>query len=191
MKNKIIVNHFQQSIGLKPFCSFVLLIVVISFACSEKNRPGDSTPTLPSQIIEGFKMVESSQGNKAYSLVADSAYLYDQEKRIEVFNPQIDFFDDQGNLFSNLKAKRGTVYTNNSDLTARFDVVVTTRDSTVLYTDSLSWFNSQRKVKTDSWVKIRSPEGDIVGRGLVSDAQLKKIEILEKITGTSPFKFGP
>ncbi len=184
-KPKIRVNSSRFLIWL------VVFTLPITLACSEKNRAGDTTPKLPSQIIQGFKLVESSQGTKTYSLVADSAYLYDDEKRIEVFNPTIDFYDDSGTLFSNLKAKLGTVYTNNSNLTARSDVIVTTRDSTVLYTDSLSWLNSQGTVTTDAWVKIHSPEGDILGRGLVSDAQLKKIEIREKITGTSPYKFGP
>lgn len=169
----------------------LVFIVLLFVACSEKNRPEENTPKLPSQIIEGFTLVESSQGKRSYSLVADSAYLYDDEKRVEVFNPAIDFYDDAGILFSHLKANLGTVYTQSSNLTARSEVVVFTRDSTVLYTDSLSWVNSSKKVMTDAWVKIHSPEGDVLGRGLISDAQLKKIEILEKITGTSPYKFGP
>lgn len=136
-------------------------------------------------------MVETNQGKRVYSLVADSAYLYGDERQIEVFHPRIEFFNESGARFSTLVANRGTVYTNTSDLTARLEVIVNTQDSTLLFTDSLRWLNSEKKVVTDSWVKIHTKEGEIEGRGLVSDAQLKKIEILEKITGTSPYRFGP
>ena len=165
-------------------------VLIAAASCSDRNRPIDAVQKLPSQIIEGFTMIESTSGTRAYALTADSAYLFDEEKRIDVFNPSIDFYDDHGVLYSHLVAKTGSIRTATSDLVARTDVVVLTRDSTELRTDSLTWLNSARKVITDSWVRIRSADGDIQGRGLVSDARLTKIEIREKVTGTSPYKFG-
>lgn len=182
----------RRIVFVLPFRSLALLsaVVLAALGCPDKNRPFEAGVPLPSQVIEGFKMIESTSGTRSYALTADSAYLYDQEKRIDVFNPAIDFYDERGTLYSHLVAKTGTVRTTTSDLVARSEVVVLTRDSTELRTDSLTWLNSARKVMTDAWVFIHSPDGDIQGRGLVSDARLTKIVIRDKVTGTSPYKFG-
>ena len=81
----------------------------------------------------------------------------------------------------------GVVSNRTGDLIAYGHVVVTTEDSTVLKTDSLAWFNRRQIIETDAPVEIVSPQGTVEGIGLISDANLRRIEIKEQVSGTTEF----
>lgn len=166
-------------------------LVLLLVACQEAPLPDPEGPPLPSQIVEGFELVETSKGRKEYRLEAVRAYLYHTEDRIEVVEPRVLFFDEWGKVFSQLSAREGWVDLQSSNLTARGDVVVLTQDSTWLYTDSLVWDNRARLITTEGWVKIEHPKGTVIGWGLRSDPRLERIQILDSIRGSSPHEFGP
>ena len=166
----------------------LLLFIILIFSCRE-SEPKSSSVNIPSQIVEGFKLTESVSGKKLYQLEAAKAYLYESLNKIEVAEPKIKFFDEDGKEFSHLVARAGSVNDKTSDLVARKEVVVQTEDSTYLYTDSLVWLNNQQLVTTDAWVKISSKQGNIEGQGLISDAGLKKIEIKSTVKGKSNYQF--
>jgi LPS export ABC transporter protein LptC len=163
--------------------SFILLL-----SCRQPE-PKTTSETVPSQIVEGFKLTESVSGKKFYQLQADKAYCYETLNKIEVIEPKIIFFDETGKEFSTLNARFGSINNKTSDLIARSDVIVRTEDSTYLNTDSLVWLNNKQIVTTDAWVKIRSRQGNVEGQGLISDAGLKKIEIKSAIKGKSNYQF--
>lgn len=162
-----------------------LLAVV---ACKDRSGPG-TVETLPSQVIEGFVLNESSTGKRLYTLDAAKALVFDQEQRVEVTTPRVTFYDEAGSIHSVLVADRGTIDSRTEDLVARGNVSVRTADSTVLLTDSLYWSNTQRMVRTDADVEVQTPKGKVLGKGLVSDAGLNNIEILSEVTGTSDYDF--
>jgi LPS export ABC transporter protein LptC len=170
----------------------ILLIIFINslliLNCPSNNKTATSEQ-LPSQIVTDFKLFESTSGHKQYQLFAEKAYVYDESKQITVINPKIIFYNETGDLSSTLVARRGRVNSKNSDLFAQDSVVVQTSDSTILYTDSLVWNNMNQNITTDAWVKIQSRQGLIEGQGLISDAQLKKIEIKSSVSGKSKYEF--
>jgi len=150
-------------------------------------KPGGAS--LPSQVIEGFKLTETKDGKLVYALEAETARVFEDSNRIDVSRPKVSFFNEQQELFSTLFSRTGTVNTRTSDLVARGEVRVSTRDSTFLETDSLIWRNKEQVVTTDAAVNMRSPKGDISGIGLVSDASLKRIEIKNQVSGTTKYEF--
>ncbi|MEO0093154.1 MAG: LPS export ABC transporter periplasmic protein LptC [candidate division WOR-3 bacterium] len=169
---------------------FLFLLFSILFACfCKKPTPKTNPEPIPNQIVEAFKLTESVSGKKFYQLKATKAYLFESLNKIEVIAPEIVFFDSDGKEFSILVAKSGTVNNQTSDLIARQEVVVRTSDSTYLYTDSLVWLNNRQIVTTDAWVKIKSPQGDIEGQGLIADAGLTKIEVKSAVKGKSNYQF--
>ncbi|MCX7784766.1 MAG: LPS export ABC transporter periplasmic protein LptC [candidate division WOR-3 bacterium] len=184
----------------KLFSGFVFLMFIFSFgffiinfnSCKPKSHTGQSEP-LPSQIVTNFTLFESSSGQKLYRLFADKAYVYEEtnisSQKIVVNNPHILFYDEDGSIYSTLDAKKGVVYTQTSDLVAQDSVVVQTTDGTILHTDSLVWNNRERIITTDAWVKIENKQGVIEGKGLISDAALKRIEIKSSVTGKSTYEF--
>ena len=165
----------------------VVLLLFLLLSCEEKGgvKP---IPPLPSEIVEDFQITETERGEKIYFLRADKAYLYKSLHRIEVEEPRITFFDSKGEVYSILISRKGRIDTRTSNLLAKGEVMVKTRDSTILHTDSLLWDQRRRIIITDSWVKIESPKAVMEGEGLVSDASLERIEI-KKVKGTSPYRF--
>lgn len=166
----------------------VLFISILLLSCEEKGKESNSTPALPSEIVEDFKLNETEQGKKVYSLKAEKAYLYKSLHRIDVVEPRITFFDEKGGVFSTLSSQKGRIDTRTYNLLAKGDVVVRTRDSTILYTDSLIWDQRKRIITTQAWVRVKSPTSTLEGEGLVSDASLQRIEITH-IKGESPYRF--
>ena len=170
------------------FIGIILFVLIIFIACRE-SEPKAGSENVPSQIVEGFRLMESVSGKKLYQLQALKAYIYEASNKIDVTEPKIIFFDDAGKEFSTLVAHSGSVNNKSSVLIARNEVIVQTQDSTYLYTDSLVWLNSRQIVTTDAWVTINSKQGNIEGQGLISDAGLKKIEIKSAVKGKSNYKF--
>lgn len=155
--------------------------------CGEESPQSQKERELPSQIVDNFEMQESQSGKKLYALAGKRAFYYNRRNEIVVMEPDIVFYDSQLAVTSNVISDSGVVNNRTGDLVAYGHVVVTTQDSTVLRTDSLVWFNSRARIETDAMVHITSPQGTIEGKGLVSDADLNRIEIKEKVEGTTPF----
>jgi LPS export ABC transporter protein LptC len=169
---------------------FIIGSILILFicACPSNNKPSNAE-SLPSQIISDFKLFESSSGFKLYSVDAVKAYVYSHAQKIDVDNPYIIFYNEDGSISSKLNSLHGIVNTKNSNLFAKDSVLVQTNDSTILHTDSLIWDNQAQIITTDAWVTIESKQGLIQGQGLISDAGLKKIEIKSSVTGKSEYDF--
>jgi LPS export ABC transporter protein LptC len=162
--------------------------VLSMLACNDKPVCGPN-PILPNQEIEAFTLHESSSGKRLYTLEAQKAYVYDPVERVDVTGLRVLFYDEAGVVNSTLVADEGSIYSRNEDLVARGHVVVRTSDSTRLETDSLAWSNARRLVQTDADLVIETPKGRVVGKGLVSDAGLKKIDVLSPVKGTSDYDF--
>ena len=173
--------------AILTFLSSLLFFLLIP-GCRD-SAPNAISESMPSQVVEGFKLTESISGKKFYQLQADKAFCYESLNKIDVVEPKIIFFDENCKEFSTLTARAGVVFNKTSDLVAQGEVVVRTEDSTYLYTDSLVWLNARQIVTTDAWVKINSQQGNIEGQGLISDAGLKKIEIKSAVKGKSHYKF--
>ncbi len=182
----------------KCFLIFIYIISIGFFisnynACKSKPQTGQSE-SLPSQIVTNFTLFESASGQKLYRLFATKAYFYEEgnnpeAQKIVVIQPHILFYDEAGSVYSTLDAKKGIVYTQSSDLIAQDSVVVQTSGGTILHTDSLVWNNREKIITTDAWVKIETKQGVIEGKGLISDAALKRIEIKSSVTGKSSYEF--
>jgi len=112
---------------------------------------------LPSQVIEDFRLQETVDGRIFYDLNAEKAYVYEDSNRIEVTRPNVRFYDPECRITSILTADSGSVNSKTSDLVARGNVLVKTRDSTILVTDSLVWKNKERMIVTDAPVSMHSP----------------------------------
>ncbi|MFO7675399.1 MAG: LPS export ABC transporter periplasmic protein LptC [bacterium] len=167
-----------------------LALAVLATACREPAPAADSGDR-PDQVIEGFTMHESSSGERLYTLAADTAQVFDREGRVEVSRPRVTFYDQARAVRAVLVADEGTLQSRSNDLVARGNVEVRTADSTLLATDSLSWNNETRLVRTDAAVAILTPRGEVRGQGLVSDAGLERIEIQSEVTGSADYRFEP
>ena len=171
-----------------PWITFWLFgCMLFLLKCADEEQKNVAEQELPSQIVDNFQMQESKSGKELYFLQGRRAFYYDKRSEIVVVNPHITFYGPRKEVTSVVVCDSGIISNKTGDLVAYGNVVVTTADSTVLRTDSLAWFNRRAKIETDAEVTIASGEGTIRGKGLVSDANLNRIEIKEEVEGTTPF----
>jgi LPS export ABC transporter protein LptC len=176
------------------FCTLhfalTLSLLLLLGGCKQRGATRIESVDLPDQIIDGFRLTQTEAGRPVYDLDADKAYVYIDSNRIDVTRPSIRFFDSTGAVTSTLTADSGWVQSKTSDLVARSNVHVATRDSTYLNTDSLAWRNARQVIVTDAPVTIRSPQGSISGIGLTSDPGLRRVEIKQTVQATTQYEFG-
>jgi hypothetical protein len=68
------------------------------------------------------------------------------------------------------------------------NTIVKSSDSVTLWTDELNWSEEKQKIFTDGKVKYSRGNDIYFGKGLESDASLKRIIIKEKFSGQGEFK---
>ncbi len=176
----------KTKLGLALFLCLSLFLSACKEAIPEK-----SLQNLPDQVVKDFTLHESMTGRPLYTLMASEASVFESEGRIDVQNPRVVFYEENGATTAVLTAATGVMWTKTQNLIARDNVRVETADSTVLLTDSLMWNNARQQVYTDAPVTIISVKGKVSGQGLIADAGLKKIEILSEIRGNSDYEFQP
>jgi len=155
----------------------------------QQDKVASLTDALPDQVVFDFILDESMSGKRLYNLYALRAVVWGGDSRIDVDSVRIIFYDENSIAYSELTADQGVVFTRTENLIARGNCVVATADSTTLFTDSLLWDNSRQIVWTDADIIISTAKGTIVGKGLVADAQLTKIEIKSEVRGTANYEF--
>jgi len=166
-----------------------LSFVLCFLGCPQKEAKKAALEPPPNQIIEDFRLQETVDGRMFYDLTAEKAYVFEDANRIDVTQPRVRFYDDECQMTSTLTAESGSVNSKTSDLVAHTNVLVKTRDSTTLETDSLVWRNKERLITTDAPVNMRSPSGNVSGVGLTSDADLRRIEIRNTVQATTTIEF--
>lgn len=131
-------------------------------------------------------ILRSYEGSRLiWKLIAEDAKISDTTI---IHQLELEFYDEKSNLTSRLKADSGYVIHELNDLKVMGDIVVKSSDSITLWADELNWSEERQKIFTDG--KVKYSKGDVVyfGRGLESDASLKKIIIKEKFSGKGEFK---
>lgn len=111
--------------------------------------------------------------------------------RYEGENPRVEVsggftltsFDSLSAESGKLKAEKGTFWDNENRLWARENVILTGEDGSTLHTEELFFVQDSNLVYTDKHVKITTEDGEIFGKGLISDRSFKKRQI-KQVTGT-------
>jgi len=135
----------------------------------------------PDQEVGDFSLTESMEGTKKWTLWAEWAAIYNEKAQVDAKNVRIDFFEEDGTKFSELKADSGILNQRTNDMEARGDVLVKTEDGITLETQSLSWLNFPQKIVSEDYVKITQGRDVLTGFGLVSDPSLNEFEIKRNV----------
>jgi len=94
----------------------------------------------------------------------------------------VTIFDDEEKVSSTLKGNYGVRYDLSKRMEARYAVEVINKNGEKLETEKLIWDESNKKIYTDAFVKITTPNQVISGKGLESNQDFTKYEI-KNITG--------
>ncbi|MFN3194815.1 MAG: LPS export ABC transporter periplasmic protein LptC [Chlorobiota bacterium] len=166
--------------------SFSILMIVFTLSCTEeakvvkKEFESSVVENQPSQISYKFSVHFLDSNKKKAYLEAYRARIYDKEKITKLdSNVNVDFYSkDNGKKVSNLIADSVLIDDKTQDMTAMGNVVVVSdTNKTTIKTTLLKWNDETRKLTSDKYVKIVSPEQEIEGIGFESDEQLKNYTI--------------
>ena len=171
---------------LKYFLLITVFCCAICAGVSGCEKDSGSSPEktkveMPDQEVGNFSLTESVAGTKKWTLWAESAAIYNEKTKVDARNVRIDFFEEDGSKFSELKADSGILNQKTNDMEARGNVVVRTEDGITLETEYLSWLNLSQKIVSEDFVKITQGKDVLTGYGLVSDPSLNEFEIKRNV----------
>lgn len=137
------------------------------------------------ESLSSFELRSYEGSRLIWKLMAGDARIADTTI---IHRLELEFYDKNSELSSRLKADSGYVINDLNDLKVMGNVVVKSSDSTTLWTDELNWSEERQKIFTEKKVKYSKGNDIYFGKGLESDASLKKIVIKEKFSGKGEFE---
>ena len=170
---------------------FWVLTFLLLLSCEgDKIKPAvdlssqeDNMPDIESWNTE---IIFSELGEIKAVLNTDHLTKFDEQKVTYLEGVKIDFFSETGVKTTTLTSKRGRVDDITKNMFAIDSVVVVSDSGVVLNTEELMWQNKIRKITSDRFVTIDSPEEHIEGIGFESDQGLENYKIY-KITYSATY----
>ncbi len=166
------------------------LVAIVAGACEQPQGPPvvSNNPLADSaeQIMYGLRATLRNMGVNRGNLISDSAFIFDNQTRYELFSVETDFFNEQtGAPTGKLTSLRGTYSTLYNTMTARGDVVVVSTDGKRLTTPELHFSETENMLRSDSAFVMTLPDGRRVeGVGFTSDPNLNVVNIVSLRSGT-------
>lgn len=156
-------------------------------ACSDVEPPPITTePTLADsadQVMFNVRFGLIRDGIRRGELFADTAFVFDQNARMELRGVRSNFYTEAGSLQGTLISREGTYDSRNGLLEARGDADVTTADGRKLTSPELRYDISQNQVLSDSSFVLTEPGRRVEGIGFSSDPSLRNVVIRKTIGG--------
>ena len=164
----------------------LLLSALLGGACRESGKqPGLTVPAADSadQVMFGARSVLTDRGLLRAELIADTAYFYDENTRIEMRQVHLTFFTQTGAKNAVLTSRAGTYNTRLGNMEARGDVVVVAEDGRRLTTPQLRYAQARNEISSDSTFTLTEPGRTLEGVGFTSDPNLNTVRCLKACRG--------
>ncbi len=176
------MNHLKLRYGnlihLIPVPFFLFVANFLLQGC--KNDMADvkrltSEDTIPVMSAKDVSIAESESGHIKYRLTAPVLYRYETKKGATVKFPEgfkVIFFDslNPDKIRTEISAKYGVNKETEKIMEAKTDVIVYNRlKGEQLNTEHLVWDQNTKKVFSNVFVKITTPDKILYGDGLQSD----------------------
>lgn len=164
----------------------VLACLLVLAGCTSQRRasPMGSGAELPDQEMSDFVLTETDQGRQEWTLYAHYAATYQARNLVKGKGVRVDFFDEKGVRSSQLTALEGEVQELTRDMTARGNVVLSTREGARMTTEEIHFLNAQQQITSDKLVRVEQHGNVLEGTGFVSDPNLHHYEFKSRINAT-------
>jgi LPS export ABC transporter protein LptC len=163
------------------------LALVGAIACSQKKQPpvAAHSPLADSadQVMYGARFNLTDKGLQRANLVADTAYFFEDNTRIELEKVHTTFFTTTGAKNAVLTSERGRYNNRTNNMVARKNVVVVSEDGRRLTTPELNYNQQTNEISSDSAFVMTEPNRRVEGIGFRSDPDMKNIRILKGASG--------
>ena len=180
----------EHNLGTFYFRSIVAgCAITMLFSCENDIRKVNqvtASDSIPASTIKNIDLIRSVSGKVVLELTAPLLKTYEGEDPYSEFpkGMKIIFFDSLMNITSQLTAEYGISYEKQKIMEARTNVVVVNnKKNEQVNTEKLTWNQATRKIYSDKFVKITTPEKIILGEGFDSDETMDNYTI-KKLKGT-------
>ncbi len=162
-----------------------VLVLLLSTACNKELKDPDKEVKYNGPIIEN-RDVFTLYSDSAKLMVRLKAPVQQEFERGDGVFPEgfhVEFMQQEGTVTSTMEANYGRQEKSKDLYFARGDVKVNNLvKKEKLETEELYWDRRRRRIYTDKFVKITTPNRVITGQGLRSDQNFENYTI-QKITG--------
>jgi LPS export ABC transporter protein LptC len=155
-------------------------LVLGAAACTDTGvRPTSSVESADSadQIMAKMSTRLTENGVLRSFVEADTAYVYQNEQRMDLRHFKVRMLDANGNLQSTLTADRGLYSSVNGELDARGHVLVESTDGRRLRTEHLIYDKGANRIESDTVFTYESPTERGSGKGFVSDIEFRNVTV--------------
>jgi LPS export ABC transporter protein LptC len=165
---------------------FTVILVIVSLVRNnptpENSKPMENLP--PEGVAMQLSNVHYEQidqyGIKEWALDAQSAQVFDAEKKIALKSLEVIFFSGEDKGFT-LVADHGELYTDSKDVTVSGNVVTTTDQGFQIESDSLQYNSNDRTISTTDKVTLRGNNMVMRGTGMIIDVEKETLSLLEEV----------
>lgn len=178
--------RFLRYINILPFAVALVAAVLVLSGCEEieEEKPWVQVDR-PEMLFTDTTLLDSyDKGVQAWKL--KTAYLerWGDKDLVFVKPVLVDIYDSLGERTAFLRADSGRLDMKFTYVYAYGHVYALTPKGASVRSDSLLWNKKDNLVKTDSYVRVVSEDGDVLqGKGFVSDAHMDNWRILSNVTG--------
>lgn len=161
----------------------------LAAGCSKPKTPPVSNRSAladsADQVMYGARFNLTDQGILHAQLLADTAYFFDDNTRVELMHVNSTFFTSTGVKNAVLTSRRGTYHTATGMMEAFGDVLVNSVDGRRLQTEQLRYDQGHNQMSSDSAFVLTEPDRRLQGIGFRSDPNLQNVQVLKVLSGTA------
>jgi len=174
----------------------LLIAAVLTVGALAACEQGKTTPVAltskmadsADQVMFKARSLITDRGLLRAELLADTAFFFDENTRIELIVVKVTFFTQQGAKSSVLTANEGSYNTRLGSMEGRGNVIVVSVDGRRLVTEQLRYDEVRNEISSDSAFVMTEPGNTLRGIGFVSDPDMTNIRVLKGASGRGAVK---
>lgn len=181
--------------GPRRILAFLVIGLIAALsACSEQQAPEpNSEATLADSIKSSSRPDQESENAQIFLYVGERISSDIRAEKIWKFSYvdsaiarglSVDFYDTDGQIANHLTSDSGIILESRKMMIAIGNVVVTSSDSTTIYTEELRWNSQTQRITSDKYVTIVSGTDTLRGIGFETDRNMRSIKILKQVEGS-------
>lgn len=170
---------------LALFLALVLLAVIV-LRYSPESQLETVVKALPKGIdvsLEDIDYTHIEDGQPRWRLMSNQLERNSSSGTLGLNEPELKFFDEQGELAGSARAARGEVSSDYQAVKLRGDVVLKHVAGYTLQTESLDYDNALQQATTDAHVLMFADGVRLEGNGLVFYLKEKRLQLNAEVSG--------
>ena len=165
----------------------LILLVVIVLRFRPESQMQALVKALPEGVdvsLQDIDYTHIEEGRARWHLVAQQAERNSASGVLGLINPELKFFDDQGEPKGALSAGKGDVSDDYQQVRLRDDVVLQNTAGYTLYTDRLDYDHTTQTATTDAHVLLLADGVHLEGTGLVFYLKQQRLKLQADVKGS-------